>query len=364
MLIVDSKGVIVDLVNAKEAGDNVEFYDGIISPGFINCHCHLELSHLKGKIPKHTGLIDFLLKIVEQRFVDDETIQNAIQQAEVEMIQNGIVAVGDICNTNHTVEQKRRGQIFYQNFLEVSGFPKSIANQRFEQIKKTFDEFSIHLNQNSIVPHAPYSVSTDLIKLIMEFQSNEIVTMHNQETIEENEFFKFKSGDFLRLYDQLKINIDSFTSQEKNSIVHFAPYFNREINNILVHNVCTNKEDIDFLKEQYRSDFDRLYFCLCPNANQYISNQMPSADLFLNENCNIVLGTDSLASNDELSIFSEIKTLQKSNPQFSTTQLLKWATINGAKALKIDHLFGSFEKGKKPGVILIKGDKVEVLVKA
>ena len=82
MLIVDSKGVIVDLVNAKEAGDNVEFYDGIISPGFINCHCHLELSHLKGKIPKHTGLIDFLLKIVEQRFVDDETIQNAIANDE------------------------------------------------------------------------------------------------------------------------------------------------------------------------------------------------------------------------------------------------------------------------------------------
>ena len=152
------------------SGDSVEFYDGIISPGFINCHCHLELSHLKGKIPKHTGLIDFLLKIVEQRFVDDETIQNAIQQAEAEMIQNGIVAVGDICNTNHTLEQKRKGKIHYQNFLEVSGFPKSIANQRFEQIKKNYDEFSIHLNQNSIVPHAPYSVSTDLLKLIMEFQ--------------------------------------------------------------------------------------------------------------------------------------------------------------------------------------------------
>ena len=63
MLIVDSKGVIVDLVNAEDVGDGVEFHEGIISPGFINCHCHLELSHLKEKIPKQTGLIDFLLKI-------------------------------------------------------------------------------------------------------------------------------------------------------------------------------------------------------------------------------------------------------------------------------------------------------------
>lgn len=106
-----------------------------------------------------------------------------------------------------------------------------------------------------------------------------------------------------------------------------------------------------------------MFFCLCPNANEYISNKLPDVDLFFNEDCNVVFGTDSLASNDELSIWSEIKTIQNSFPQISISNLLKSATSNGAKALKIEDKYGSFEKGKQPGVILIQEDKVECLVK-
>jgi cytosine/adenosine deaminase-related metal-dependent hydrolase len=102
---------------------------------------------------------------------------------------------------------------------------------------------------------------------------------------------------------------------------------------------------------------------LCPNANEYIINKLPNVDLFFSEDCRVVLGTDSLASNDELSIWSEIKTIQKSFPEISISNLLKSATSNGAKALKIEAKYGSFEKGKQPGVILIQEDKVECLLK-
>ena len=70
---------------------------------------------------------------------------------------------------------------------------------------------------------------------------------------------------------------------------------------------------------------------------------------------NIVLGTDSFASNDHLSIFEEIKTLQKHFPHLELVTLLQWSTINGSRALQLDKSAGSFEKGKKPGVVLIEG---------
>ena len=101
-----------------------------------------------------------------------------------------------------------------------------------------------------------------------------------------------------------------------------------------------------------------MYFCLCPNANVYISNKLPDINLFVRNQCNIVLGTDSLASNDQLSILEEINTLQKAYPDLSLSEMLKWATSNGAKALKIDDKYGSFEKGKTPGVVLIQNESV------
>ena len=80
---------------------------------------------------------------------------------------------------------------------------------------------------------------------------------------------------------------------------------------------------------------------------------MPDVNLLIEQQCNIVLGTDSLASNHQLNVLEEMKTLQKNFPSVSTETLLQWATVNGAKALQMDKEIGSFEKGKNPGVVLI-----------
>ncbi len=122
---------------------------------------------------------------------------------------------------------------------------------------------------------------------------------------------------------------------------------------ISVHNVATSDEDIEFAHSIFNIRYSALFFCLCPNANLYISGLMPDVNKFTRHNCNIVLGTDSLASNDQLSILEEIKTLHRHFPLLQLKDLLQWATINGAHALGIDKSFGSFEKGKKPGVVLI-----------
>ena len=351
VLITDDKGVVEDIVTRSEAGSDFEQFNGILSPGFINCHCHLELSHMKGTIPERTGLVKFVVDVVQQRHFPEEQILQAIEKAEEEMLANGIVAAGDICNNALTLPQKIKGRIWYHNFIEASGFNPAIAAQRFERARNIYEQYS-PLGAGGIVPHAPYSVADELWKLIVHFPGNHLMTIHNQEIEAENEWFILKEGALKELYSAMNIDVSFFKPSGKSSLQSYLPKFLPGQPVILVHNVHTSEEDILFAKRNRQ----QLYWCLCPNANQYISGQLPNVDLMIKHHCEIVLGTDSLASNQQLSILEEIKTIQKNFPHVEMETMLRWATSNGAKALQIDSLLGSFEKGKKPGVVLIEND--------
>ena len=353
--------MVIDIADKKDAGEGIETFTGLLTPGFVNAHCHLELSHMKGYIPEKTGLIDFILKVVFDRHADEETILCAITNAENEMLQNGIVAVGDICNNTLTIPQKLKGNILYHNFIEASGFPPSVADARFKRSVDFYNAYAAVFHHNSIVPHAPYSVSPELFDCINNFSGNQVLTIHNQEVPAENELFKKKQGDFLNMYRQMNMDISFFTPSDKSSLQTYLPLLSKYKSLLLVHNVDTTAEDIRFAKQQSMQQQSSLYFCLCPNANQYISGAMPDVSLLLKEQCNIILGTDSLASNHQLNILEEIKTLQKHFPEVPLLIMLQWATINGAAALQMDNMLGSFDKNKKPGVVLIEGLYNEVL---
>jgi cytosine/adenosine deaminase-related metal-dependent hydrolase len=358
VLITDEAGTIHDIVEQVEAGEDIQQFNGILSPGFINCHCHLELSHIKGLIPEGNGLGKFVLDVVQLRHLPEEEILKAIEKAEDEMLANGIVAVGDICNNALSVSQKIKGRLYYHNFIEASGFNPAIAKQRlqratdiYEEYREVFFRSDQHppLGAGSIVPHAPYSVADELWELIINFPGNHLLTIHNQETAGENEWFMKKQGELAAVYVAMNIDTTFFKPSGKSSLQTFLPKFLKNQSVILVHNIHTSEEDILFAKNSNQ----QLHWCLCPNANQYISRQLPNVDLLMKHGCDIVLGTDSLASNHQLSILEEIKTIQQHFPHIGMETMLQWATNNGAKALQMDSLLGSFKKGKRPGVTLI-----------
>jgi aminodeoxyfutalosine deaminase len=184
-----------------------------------------------------------------------------------------------------------------------------------------------------------------------------LISIHNQETIAEDDFFKTRTGDFLRLYEKLNVDILFFKATGKSSVQSFLPRFTKGQSLILVHDVTTTEADIECVKLQTENYKLKTVFCLCPNANLYITNQLPNVKMLMDKACDIVLGTDSLASNHRLSILEEMKILQQNFPELKLSALLQWATINGAKALHMDDTLGSFEKGKQPGVVLIEGIK-------
>ena len=351
VLITQENGTIDGIVPVEEAGNGIQKLDGILSPGFVNAHCHLELSHMKGMIPPHTGLQEFVKQIVALRQVDPEAIQEAIVTAENEMISNGIVAVGDISNTLDTLDQKAKHHLAYYSFVELYDLDPTRAHDKIIagiEIQKQFQENCIRA---SLVPHAPYSVSPRLWTLLSEHFESHTISMHNQETPDENDFFKTKTGNFLGMYERTKVSLDFFEPTGLSSLQSVLPVFKNASTSILVHNSFTNAADIEAVKNQMPNTF----WCLCPNANQYIEQTMPPVDLLRSENANIVIGTDSYASNWSLNVLDELKTIQQHNTHIPLAEMLQWVTLNGARALQMDKHLGSFEKGKKPGLVLIAG---------
>jgi len=353
ILITDETGKFLDIVDEKKVSDDIEVFKGIICPGFINAHCHLELSHLKDIIPEKTGLIDFVFEVVSKRYFEDNQILRAIAVAEKEMIRNGIVAVGDICNYSMTLSQKIKLKLLYYNFIEISGWLPEIAEARFEKRMLALKQFEMNNLAASIVPHAPYSVSDLLWQKIIPFFSGKTITIHNQESEEEDLFFQKGEGDFLRMFKKMNIDNSFYQPKKLRSLQTYFHYFSSAASLILVHNTFTTQADLDFIDSK-RNNKQLISFCLCPNANLYIEDALPPVDLFLRNNLNVVIGTDSLASNHQLSILEELKTISKNFPEIETEILLKWATINGARALQMESDLGSFEKGKTPGILLIE----------
>lgn len=355
VLIMKQDETVEAIISAEEAGEDIEEVDGILCPGFVNCHCHLELSHLHKAIPPKIGMVGFIEHVLAKRNEATEIIEEACKQADEEMQKNGIVAVGDICNTTNSLSTKLKSKIYYHNFIEVSGFVPATAQKRFDEAVKVYESFAKHFpNQNTLVPHAPYSVSKELFALIANHSVNKILSMHNQESYAEQEFFENKEGDFLRLYKNLGIDL-SFFNANTSSLQYAFPYLTYSKKCILVHNGYMLLEDQKLIKDINEKDaIKKFWLCLCSSANTYIGNESPSAEFVKTFENEIVIGTDSLASNNQLCITTEIRDILHKYPSITLARILKMATHNGAKALGINHQFGEFKKGLKPGKITLK----------
>lgn len=362
-LITSAEGMVMEIIPAAEAGDDILKLDGIIAPGFINAHCHLELSHMKDVIPPKTGLIPFLLDVVGKRDFPQELILEKIQLAEQEMERGGIVAVGDIGNTADTIPTKISSKLKWNNFVEVLCFSDQMSDQRMEQYTGVLRRFreaeelnNIHHWTSNLVPHAPYTISDITFKRINEQTAGAVISMHNQENPAEDELYRSGKGDYLKFLGKFGFEHSPFPTTGKSAMQSCLPHFKQKQRVILVHNTFTSQDDIAFAQQHAEQFLAGLHYCLCINANLYIENKTPPVELLMKNNCEIVLGTDSYSSNWQLSIAAEMKTIKENFPAIPIATILKWATSNGAKALNRMSELGSFEKGKKPGVVLLQND--------
>ena len=365
IIICADDGRILEVLNPETTVETAEaeYFPGALCPGFVNTHCHLEYSWVKGKIEPGLGLSGFIQAIEtlkNSHAINEKKKQDFLLAADQEMHENGIIAVGDLSNDSNSFNIKKNSKLYYHTFIELLGFHPEKAAKEFARGMVLWEK--LEGNLKSITLHAPYSVSESLLVSICNHAKEHgyPLTMHNQESEAEDELFREKKGDILERLSSFGIPTDFFIPSGKSSLQSVFDKFPAQNKLLLVHNTFTSQSDIQFAIENH----PRLYFCFCPNANLFITGKLPDIPHFLKLGANITLGTDSLASNHQLNILEEMKSIHLYFPQIPLGNLIFWATLQGAEFLGISKEFGSFEKGKKPGINYlhgtgIKGGKME-----
>jgi aminodeoxyfutalosine deaminase len=337
--------------------DNARHFEGALVPGFVNAHCHMELSHLKGAIPEHTMLVNFLKQIpaIRNNYTEEQKAAARYEGYEA-MWRNGIAAVGDIANTADTLDIRALGKMHVHTFVECFGFNHAHAPTAFNRSLPVWEAYEaqpaagVRLRQ-SMTPHAPYSVSPALFRLLDQHQPSALLSIHNQESPEEDRFYQKKEGGMLLLLQTLGIDPEEFQPSGKSSLQTYLPWLSPSHPMLFVHNTYTAPADRAFA-QQY---VPQAWWCLCPNANLYIEHNLPDIPSFVQDGCNICVGTDSLSSNHELNILSELCTIKKYFPQISWETLIGWGTYNSACALQMQEVAGSLTPGTKPRIVQLTG---------
>ncbi|MFI3292995.1 MAG: amidohydrolase family protein [Rikenellaceae bacterium] len=338
LIEIDSDGTIISVEQYEDIDriHSAEFYSGIMTAGFVNTHAHMELSYLRGKITPHKGFAEFARQIGEVRgeATLDERLR-AIEKEDLTLRTGGVVAVGDILNGNTSMDCKSKSPIRYRNFGEVFG----LKTTSFEDLLWCED-----YPNSSITPHSIYSLNDQLFKNIASRNIDHPLSIHFQESPAEAELFE-RRGRLWEWYQTMGFECD---------FLHYGSPAERIINSVphdrttlLVHNCCVTQRDIDTIMRHFTAP---VYWVLCPKSNDYISRLTPPVELLHANNLNICVGTDSLASNDSLSILEEIAMF----PEVPLAQRIDWATHQGAKALGFSDL-GELKVGYRPGINIISG---------
>lgn len=335
----DGRILSVERCDDLDSQAGVEFYSGILCPGWVNAHCHLELSYLRGAIAEGTGFAGFAREIGRVRggYTDTQRME-AARAADAAMWAEGVEAVGDVANDTLIMPVKEQSNIRYHTFFEAFGLTTSA--DRIGELAAAAAGF----RSASITPHSTYSLQDEPFRRAVH-EGGSPISIHFMESPDEAALY-FGRGSLAEWYARMGWECDflHYGSPAERVAECVAP--DRSV--MLVHDCCVSRIDAEILLSHFRSP---LYWVLCPESNRYISRMRPPVEMLREAGGEICIGTDSLASASTLSMVEQMRQLQDRAP---LEELLRWATWNGACALGMQHEIGSVEAGKRPGLVLLE----------
>ncbi len=345
------------IIGVGACGPDEEVSEGALVPGFVNAHCHVELSHLHGKFRKGTGMAGFIDQINELRDWAGREVKVGLTRRWMDrMWADGVSAMADISNDDSSFDVKKDHPMYTRTFLEVFGSEPDMCEgvmADVAELQKVADAAGIDA---APTPHSCYTMSPQLLSASAAAGlESGFLSYHSQESREEEDLLISGSGAMYENRKRSGMSTPPVTGES--SLKYFldrlaaakpGPY---DENILLVHNVCLRQDDIDAAKKV----MNHPYFAICPLSNMFIHNALPPVELMRRNALAIALGTDSLSSNDDLDMVKELVCLHENFTDVPMTELLEWACMNGAKFLKRDDVLGSLTPGKRPGVVRISG---------
>ena len=348
----DSDGTIVCVGQCPE-GEHVD--DGALVPGFVNAHCHVELSHLHRKFVKGTGMAGFIDQINALRdWAGRDRKQELVKEWMDLMWRRGVSAMADISNDDSSFDIKAVHPLYTRTFLEVFGSEPEMCDGVMKEVKDLNAVADAAGIDAAPTPHSCYTMSPQLLSASAAAGlAKGWLSYHSQESLEDEDLIRYGSG---AMYENRKRSGMSTPPVTGGSSLEYfvgrlaeaapAPY---DAHILLVHNVCLSQNDIDAA----RKVMNNVWWAICPLSNIFIHNALPPVPLMRANGLDIVIGTDSLSSNDDLDMVKEMLCIHENFPEVPMSEILSWACINGARFLSKDDLLGSISSGKRPGIVRI-----------
>ena len=342
------------IIGVGACSEGEEVLPGAIVPGFVNCHCHVELSHLHKKFRKGTGMAGFIDQINELRdWAGNDVKARLVREWMDKMWKDGVSAMADISNDESSFEVKKNHKMYTRTFLEVFGSEPEMCDGVMKDVVELNAKADEAVIDAAPTPHSCYTMSPQLLSASAAAGLERgYVSYHSQESQEEEDLLLTGSGAMYENRKRSGMSTPPVTGEsslkyfiDRLAVAKPAPY---EEHILLVHNVCLAQSDVDAAKEVMKN----VYWAVCPLSNIFIHNALPPIPLMMKNDLKVVVGTDSLSSNDDLDMVKELYCLHANFPEVPMTKLLEWACCNGAEFLKKEEL-GSLSAGKRPGIVLV-----------
>ncbi len=324
----------------------VDLGSGVLFPGFVNLHTHLELGYLKGRLPKAKGFVEWLksMILIKRENIDSETLDSWIKKGIDELKKSGVAVVGDISNTLASVEILKKemphSMVFYENY----SLRKDSACKKKAELE-TFK--NIHQMKVSLTPHSLYSSHPCLMSFLC--RESKILSLHFLESEEERLFFS-KKGDLYRFFKNMELLDSDFSFSDHWDFLEKTGCLLKDT--IFVHCVFADKRDMERIKSLNGT------VCLCLRSNYFITTKLPDVYELNRMNLNLAIGTDSLSSNWNLNFIEEMSFIKRNFPLLASESIFSWAILGGARALKMKW---GFFKDFKASPVFVPADSANPL---
>ncbi|MDA3894542.1 MAG: amidohydrolase family protein [Desulfobacteraceae bacterium] len=337
-------GKIVDVGQGRGCGLSDKIIDhgsGVLMPGLVNAHTHLELSALKNKTNTNSGFIAWVQSVIEKRNeAGEKKLFSGIYDGISELAESGSLIAGEIASLGLSRQPFLNSKISGVWFREYLGVDTSAS---FECEKISEDKIV------SVAGHAPHTTASDLLVQLKSVTDKSCLpfSLHLAESKEEVEFIATGKGQWADFLNDRKVDTSAIKLTGAGPVKYADQMGLLDANTLAVHLVFADNNDIRLLADRH------VHVCICPRSNQVLHRHLPDVPLMVKSGLKLCLGTDSLASNDSLSIFDEMQFLSKSFSDISPTEIVSMATVNGVVALGFEKHFGRLTPGRRARMIYL-----------
>ena len=333
---------------AHESVREVDLGEVAVMPGLVNAHTHLELSYLRGRVAPASTFVSWIRGLLAARRRQPDTrapeILDAIDRAVAEAVACGTAVVGDISNTLASFAALAGSPLAAVVFYEIVRFNAPDAQDVVDRARRELDELTpTDLVKTSLAAHAPYSVAPLVFRAIRKDIDRDPFapcSVHLAESVEEVEFIRTAGGPWRTLLEELGAWDPAWTAPAVSPVQYLDEGGFLDARVLAVHGVQTSSTDLARLASRGTT------LVTCPRSNCHTGAGVPPVEDFYRSGVRVAIGTDSLASAPDLSVFAEVATLHALAPSVPPSALLDSATRQGARALGFDADFGTIESGK------------------